>query len=170
MLGIPDIHLRRATSADAEGVADVYVASWNEGFALLMPPRVLSSQEVSRWERDLGAGRLRWWLTQSGASVIGFVGTGPSRDPIDPDLGEVDTIAVAPSAWRHGVGRRLMNVALNDLVGAGYRQGILWTLADYEHGRDFYTATGWHVSGETRASGRQIAFRRPLADPSLDAG
>ena len=36
MLGIPDIHLRRATSADAEGVADVYVASWNEGFALLI--------------------------------------------------------------------------------------------------------------------------------------
>ena len=101
-------------------------------------------------------------VAESGGSVIGFVGIGPSRDPIQPDLGELDTIAVAPSAWRHGVGRRLMGSAIELLGDAGYRRCILWTLADYEQGRSFYEATGWRSSGEVRDSGRQIAFRRVL--------
>jgi GNAT superfamily N-acetyltransferase len=101
-------------------------------------------------------------LAECGQTLLGFVGTVPSRDPIDPGLGEVDTIAVAPDAWRHGIGRRLMDAAVNDLLDAGYHEAILWTLADYGQGRDFYLATGWHASGEARESGRQIAFRRFL--------
>ena len=157
-----ELHFREATPADAEAVARVYVASWNEGFADLMPPRVLSPDQIARWSRDLGTAPVRWRLAESAGSVIGFVGTGPSRDPIEPDLGELDTIAVAPSAWRQGVGRRLMTSAMDGLRDAGYRHGILWTLADYEQGRNFYETTGWRSSGEVRDSGRQIAFRRVL--------
>ncbi len=157
-----DLHLRKATPADAQGVAQVYVESWNEGFADLLPPRVLDAEQVARWSRDLDAALMRWWLAESGGSVVGFVGTRPSRDPIHPALGELDTIAVTPSAWRRGVGRRLMGAALDNLRGGGYGQGILWTLADYEQGRTFYEATGWRSSGEVRDSGRQIAFRHVL--------
>jgi GNAT superfamily N-acetyltransferase len=166
-----DFFLRRAVPADAEWVANVYVTSWNEGFAGLMPPRVLDCDQVARWERDLDEGSARWWLAQGGDSVVGFAGTGPSRDPIDPDLGELDTIAVAPSAWRHGIGRCLMNAALIDLHDASYHEGILWTLSGYEQGRCFYEATGWRASGEVRDSGRHIAFRRPLTgSPAVDVG
>ena len=91
-------------------------------------------------------------------------GRWPSRDPIDAGLGELDTIAVAPTAWRHGVGRRLMDCALADLRNAGYRDAILWTLADHEQGRTFYEATGWRASGEARDTRRQVAFRRSLRD------
>ncbi|UFN45352.1 GNAT family N-acetyltransferase [Nocardioides okcheonensis] len=157
-----DLHLRLASRADAEEVARVYVASWNEGFGHLMVPRVLDAEQVGRWSRDLDAGPTRWWLAQSGESVVGFAGTGASRDPIDPALGELDTIAVAPSAWRRGVGRRLMDRALDDLRESGYQEGILWTLAHYERGRTFYEATGWRASGEVRDAGRQIGFRRSL--------
>jgi GNAT superfamily N-acetyltransferase len=160
-----DFHVRQATSEDAEQVAGVYVASWNAGFGHLMPPRVLDPEQVARWQRDLDAGRIHWWLAEVGASVIGFAGTGPSRDPVEPGLGELDTIAVSPSAWRHGVGTRLMDVAVRDLRRAGYRRGVLWTLAGYEQGSRFYEATGWHASGEHRDGGRQIAFRRSLTEP-----
>lgn len=161
-----DLHLRRPSRHEAEAVSAVYVDSWNAGFAGLMPPRALDHREIARWERDLAAGPVKWWGAELGHSVVGFTGTGPSRDPIDPDLGELDTIAVAPSAWRRGVGRRLMHSALVDLRDAGYREGILWTLADYEQGRGFYEATGWRASGEVRNSRRQIAFRRSLFDPT----
>jgi GNAT superfamily N-acetyltransferase len=157
-----DLLLRRATPSDAAAIAGVYVASWNEGFVDLLPPRTLNPEQIARWQRDLNEASGRWWLAECGHSVVGFAGTGPSRDPIDPALGEVDTIAVAPDAWRHGVGRRLMSAAVSDLVDAGFREGILWTLADYEQGREFYQATGWLASGELRDAGRQIAFRRSL--------
>lgn len=57
-----------------------------------------------------------------------------------------------------------MHRALADLRGAGYRDAILWTLADYEQGRTFYEATGWRASGEVPDTQRQIAFRRSLRD------
>jgi hypothetical protein len=67
-----DVLLRRATAADAEGVAGVYLRSWNEGFADLMPPRVLDHEQVALWELDLGGGPVRWWLAQlaSRSSVL----------------------------------------------------------------------------------------------------
>jgi N-acetylglutamate synthase-like GNAT family acetyltransferase len=156
-----EFELRRARRTDAHEIADVYVTSWNEAFAGRIPPRVMNDVQVARWEQDLAERVRSWWLAHNESAVIGFVGTGPSRDPIDPTLGELDTIAVAPPAWRHGVGRRLMAAALDDLLEAGYREYILWTLADYPRGRGFYESTGWQASGEVRASGRQIAFRRP---------
>ena len=136
--------------------------SWNTGFAKVMPPRVLDRKQIARWERDIGTGPVQWWLADTGASVVGFAGTGPSRDPVDPDLGELDTIAVSPLAWRRGVGSRPMHAALGDLRGSGCRQAIVWTIAGYAQGRKFYESTGWHASGEVRDSGVQIAFRRPL--------
>jgi N-acetylglutamate synthase-like GNAT family acetyltransferase len=73
----------------------------------------------------------RWWLAERDDDVVGFVGIGPSRDPIDQDLGELDTIAVAPAAWRTGVGKALMSVALEGLRSEGYHSAVLWTLSDY---------------------------------------
>ena len=160
-----EIHRRRAKPADAESVAAIYVASWNEGFAGLLPPRVLDRQQVHRWERDLDEGQAWWWLAHDANAILGFAGVGPSRDPIDPDLGELDTIAVAPSAWGRGVGSCLMQAVLDTLLERRFRQAIVWTLAGYDAGREFYRATGWRPSGETRASDAEIAFRRQLTDP-----
>jgi GNAT superfamily N-acetyltransferase len=157
-----DISLRPATPADAEEVAGVYVTSWNQAFADVAPLRVLDRDQVLRWGQDLAAGGTLWWLAEDEVGVVGFAGTGPSRDPVDPELGELDTIAVQPRAWRHGVGRALMDAAVNDLVGAGYDQAVLWTFARGAQARRFYEATGWRASGETRDSGSQMAFRRLL--------
>ena len=66
------------------------------------------------------------------------------------------------SAWRRGVGRRLMERAVIDLREEGYGQAILWTPAGYERGAEFYQRTGWRASGEERDGGRQIAFRRAV--------
>ena len=75
---------------------------------------MLDTGQVARWARDLVSGPVAWWVAESGTSILGLAGTGPSRDPIAPDLGELDTIAVSPSAWRRGVGRRLMEAAVDD--------------------------------------------------------
>jgi hypothetical protein len=61
-----------------------------------------------------------------------------------------------------------MDAALDDLLAAGYHEGILWTLTGYKRGRSFYEATGRHASGEVRDSGRQLAYRRPLIDSFVD--
>ena len=96
-------------------------------------------------------------------SIAGFVGIGPSRDPVDARLGELDTIAVYPSHWRTGIGKELMSVALHYLVADGYDEAIVWTVEGYERGIAFYQAMGWNRDGGVRNEGRQIRFRLDLS-------
>jgi ribosomal protein S18 acetylase RimI-like enzyme len=156
------ISLRDATADDAEQVARIYVDSWNAGFAGHLPARELSQREVTRWRADLAEAPVRWRAAVDSGEVVGFAGTGPCRDPVDPALGELDTIAVSPACWRQGVGRALMDDALDALRAAPFDTAVLWTLADYTRGDAFYRSTGWRPDGRSRDSGRQVSYRHPL--------
>lgn len=158
-----DSTIRTAAGGDAAAVARIYVDSWNAGFAGLMPERRVDTQLIARWEKDLLAPLPhRWWVAELTGVVVGFAGIGPSRDPIIPELGELDTIAVDPSVWLHGVGRALMATALAYLTRDGYSEAVLWTLASYERGRIFYEKTGWLLDGRTRNNGSQVLYHQRL--------
>jgi ribosomal protein S18 acetylase RimI-like enzyme len=162
--------VREAWETDAAQVARIYVESWNAGFGHLMGTIGLDDARIRRWQNDLTGGRTRWWVAETtdvadGAErVVGLVGAGPSRDPVDPHLGELDTIAVDPTCWRGGVGAALMRTALGSLAESGYREAVLWTVTGYDRGQAFYEATGWRRDGGTRDGGRQLSFRHSLRD------
>jgi ribosomal protein S18 acetylase RimI-like enzyme len=153
--------LRGAVAGDAAVVARIYIDSWNQGFGHLMGTRELTSDLVSRWEKDLTDVRVEWVIAEIDDEVVGFAGIGPSRDPIDPVLGELDSIAVDPTRWRQGVGRSLMKHALTRLR-AQYSRAIVWTVADYERGHGLYLAAGWKPLDQSRANGTQVAFGHAL--------
>jgi GNAT superfamily N-acetyltransferase len=159
-----EIQIRPAGADDAPEIARIYVESWNAGFGDLMGIRRLGDKEVARWSRELAEpDATRWWVGERAGRIAGFVGIGPSRDPVDPAVGELDTIAVDPAAWRSGVGRALMTTAIEALTAAGYDRAILWTVEGYERGQRFYESQGWVRDGRRRDEGRQIAYERPLA-------
>jgi GNAT superfamily N-acetyltransferase len=149
--------IRSATRADAPRVVQIYVDSWNDGFGELMPPIEVSDARIARWSDTLADGN--WWVAELGNTIAGVVGICPSRDPVDPDLGELDTIAVDPAYWRRGVGKALMQKALQALATT-YSEAILWTLANYPQGQTFYESTGWTPDGNTRDNGHQVSYRR----------
>ncbi len=155
--------IRVADGNDAEAIAHIYIDSWNAGFRGLMPPRQIDAELVARWRRDIGAPLpRRWWVAEVAGVIVGFAGIGPSRDPIDPELGELNTIAVDPSMWRRGIGRALMSEASHYLIADGYREAVLWTLAGYPQGKAFYESMGWSLDGATRDGGRQLRYCRRL--------
>jgi ribosomal protein S18 acetylase RimI-like enzyme len=155
--------VRPANADDAADVARIYVDSWNTGFGELMPHRNVTAELIGRWQQDLvKPAPHRWWVAELEGVIVGFAGVGPSRDPIDPDLGELDTIAVDPGHWRNRIGRTLMAVALHHLAADGYREAVLWTLASYPRGQKFYQAMGWGLDSGVRDEGRQIRYRRDL--------
>ena len=158
------IAIRPANGEDAADVSRIYAESWSVGFGDLLPPPVHDRERTDRWAAELTAvGAVRWWVAVRGGRVAGFVGIGPSRDPVDSGLGELDTIAVDPAYWRAGVGSALMATALEGLSRAGYQRAILWTVAGYERGHGFYEAHGWRRDESlARDDGRQIAFRRDI--------
>ncbi len=157
--------IRPATPEDAEVVTLVYIDSWNAGFGELIEQsdRIVTSELVERWRGDLAkSAPHRWWVAEHTGRVVGFVGIGPSRDPVDARLGELDTIAVDPSYWRLGIGQTLASLAFRRLVADGYDEAVVWTVEGYELGIGFYEAMGWKRDGGVRDKGRQIRFRRSL--------
>ena len=157
------VTIRPAGIQDAPEIVRVYVDSWNAGFGTRM--RVIAADEarIERWRRDLGDGTpMCWWVAERDGVVVGVVGIGPCRDPAIAGLGELDTIAVSPSAWHGGVGKALMKVALQGLRDASYHSAALWTLSDYPLGESFYVATGWRLNGATRDHGNQARYDHDL--------
>ncbi|TCC35450.1 GNAT family N-acetyltransferase [Kribbella speibonae] len=151
------VTIRPADRDDGPAVAKIYVEGWNAGFGELMPVAVLDDARIARWSDELADGN--WWVAEVGGEIAGLVGIGPSRDPIDPELGELDTITVAPPYWRQGIGSALMQKALEELA-ARYDEAILWTLANYPRAQNFYTKTGWTLTDTTRDNGHQVSYRR----------
>jgi L-amino acid N-acyltransferase YncA len=90
------IELRRSTDSDADAVARIYVDSWNRGFGELIGYRTNSTDRRDRWRHEINDPALIWTVAEMDGDVVGFSGVGPSRDPVDPALGELQTIAVDP--------------------------------------------------------------------------
>lgn len=157
--------IRSATADDAEAITRIYIESWNAGFGELLSSadRTVTPELTERWRRDLAQpAPHRWWVAEHAGRTIGFVGIGPSRDPVDPQLGEIDTIAVDPHHWRAGIGKALISLALRHLAADGYCEAILWTVEGYERGIAFYEAMEWRRDGGVRDCGRQVRFRHKL--------
>lgn len=159
--------IRPARAGDAPSVARIYTDSWNAGFGHLLGQRHVDEARVQRWRQDLAAPPpMHWWVAEQEGAVIAIAGVGPSRDPVDPAIGELDTLHVAPAYWRRGVGRALMEIALRRLREDRYSDAILWTVSNYERGQRFYEALGWIATDRTRDAGRQLMYRRSLAPTS----
>lgn len=165
------VTIRSALQDDAETVARIYIDSWNSGFGELLSGanRTVTPKCVERWRHDLVQPiPHRWWVAESMGSIVGFAGIGPSRDPVNVQLGELDTIAVDPPYWRARIGKALMAVAQHFLRVDGYDEAILWTVDGYERGIAFYEAMGWRRDGGHRDGGRQIRFGHDLATARME--
>ena len=87
--------IRSASAADAEVVVRIYIDSWNASFGELLSQadRTVTPELVARWRRDLSRPvPHRWWVAERSGSIVGGAGIGPSRDPVDPSIGELDSI------------------------------------------------------------------------------
>jgi len=145
---------------DAERIAVVHVAGWQIGYRGQLPDQLLDSlepqQRVPRWTQSL---QTSTWPTsgilvaESEARVIlGFAHLMATRDTDgDPELVcEVAGFYVAPTAWRQGVGRRLMEASVSHMRAAGYLEATLWVLRGNDRAIDFYRAMGFQSEHLTK--------------------
>ena len=121
--------------------------------------RTITPEPIESWNHDLAQPvPHRWWVVEQMGSFVGVVGIGPRRDLVDPQIGELDTIAVDPPDWRKGIGKALISLALQHLVSDGYREAIHWTVEGHERGIAFYEAIRWTRDDGVRDNGRQSVF------------
>jgi ribosomal protein S18 acetylase RimI-like enzyme len=162
------VTIRAADEADAAAIAGVRVAAWRGAYRGLMPDALLDRPDLEASEaralaerlRSLGAGA-HVAVAAVGARMVGYCAYGPGGDG-EPHVGAVYDLYVHPDAWRQGVGRRLLERALEHLGGQGARAATLFVFEQNVRARAFYEAAGWAPDGH-----RELYERPEFALPVL---
>jgi GNAT superfamily N-acetyltransferase len=85
--------------------------------------------------------------------VHGMCSAGPtSGHGLDPErVGEVSTLYIDPSAQGLGLGARLLDAVVDQLLDIGFVDVRLWVLRDNHVARQFYERRGWVADGGEQA-------------------
>jgi len=144
--------VRIATPDDARAIAEIHVASWQEGYRGQLPDSFLRSLSAdarkTRWAQSLRGGASVLLAEHAGKSHD-FVSFGPSRDDDAPETG-AEIYSLHPRAWSTGKGQLLHDGALAILGASGPTVVTLWVLTSKDRGRRFYSRHGWQLDGATK--------------------
>lgn len=153
----PDLVIRPARVADAEGIARAHVASWRAAYRVVIADATLDNLSVAERAAMWGArletlagdpprGEALFVAVDARDEVRGFARacwTLPpaSGKPSAPYDGELYAIYMAPGYEGRGVGRRLVGAVARWLAADGLRSLLVWALVDNPY-RGFYAALG----------------------------
>lgn len=141
------LSVRQARPEDAAQVARVYIESWHDAYAGILPNRLLCAMtqngQTARWRAAIRArGRESVWIAEAGrVGVMGMTSFGPARDASLALDGEVYTLYIDPAFYGRGAGRALMQSAFASLRKRGHSSCVIWAHAKNPV-RFFYEAMG----------------------------
>jgi len=148
------IGIRLARPADAVHIAHIYVESWRETYAGILPDagllRMSKVDHATSWLRTIKGSNPRHPVLVAGdtrGNIYGFASAGPSRDKSLPFEGEVYTLYVAPGWTGQGLGSALLSSIFRLFAKANFRGIVIWALAD-NPSRFFYEAMGGRLIAE----------------------
>lgn len=149
-----EIGIRMARSGDAAAIAEIYVDSWRETYAGLLPSsaliRMSKTDQARSWQRNLEQASLRspiFVASDASSNLYGFVSAGPSRDASLRHDSEIYTLYVAPGFVGQGIGTALMSSVFRLFARSSYKGMIIWALAA-NPSRFFYEAMGGKLVAE----------------------
>ena len=134
------VRVRRATAADAAGIARVHVQSWHAVYPGILPAAEIErhtlAQRAGLWARVLQTPVTGVFVAVAADEVLGFASTGPFRvEPAGSDGqgdgegdGELNALYLLPMAQKQGTGRLLFDAGANALREAGFTALRCWVL------------------------------------------
>ena len=105
---------------------------------------------VQSWSADVASGALPGQVCCDGATIVGYCFA-------DSASGEVVVLALLPAYEDRGIGRRLLDLVVAQLVARGHRRLFLGCAADpatRSHG--FYRHLGWTSTGTFDRFGDEV--------------
>lgn len=157
------IKIRPAGKSDADAIARVHDQSRRHAYAKLLPEEALNQMSLEQrmhfWreqilmaaDRDLKIMVAEVAAVTSGKEgdydVAAFLAVAAQRGK---NIAEIDRLYVSPQHLRKGIGKQLVNTALNELRDYGYERVFVWTFEDNWDARKFYYAMGMKPDGAER--------------------
>ncbi len=138
--------IREATIEDVPGIARAHVDSWRTTYKGIVPQRIIDGFTYERreelWRRALGPGSRSFvYVAEEDGEVVGFASGGPARADAPNHAGELYAIYLLQEHQGKGIGRRLFEAVVQELVRRGLPSMAIWVLAD-NPACGFYEAMG----------------------------
>lgn len=125
--------VRHARVCDADALARIYIESWQDTYAGLIPNTILSAmspvRHAARWRAVIGGPGAVLVAETGGHRAIGLASLGLARDRTLGYAGEIYTLYVDPAYLGQGAGRALMAGAFDLLREQGLPSCIVWAHA-----------------------------------------
>jgi ribosomal protein S18 acetylase RimI-like enzyme len=159
------LSIRPVRLEDAENYTACHIACWRAAYQGIVPDQYLDAMQAEQQQRTeqlrqslLNPGSSQFFCLVDGSQMIGRLIIGKSRDDDLAQAGEVTAIYLLPEYWGQGLGRMLMDFAINTLRQSGYQQIILWVLQLNSRARRFYERYGFVADGQAKS----IELGKPL--------
>ncbi len=138
--------IRPQTAADGDGKGYVHYQSWQETYQGLVDPGYLSRMQPERCQEIARKYPQNTLVAELDGKIVGFVAYMPSQEAAS--AGEISALYVLREAQGLGIGRKLLNAALEKL--SCYDKVTLWVLKGNEHAFRFYRHCGFRFEGTTQ--------------------
>jgi phosphinothricin acetyltransferase len=164
-----DVHVRDASPADLAATTAIYAAAVIDGTASfeLEPP---DEAEMARRFRAITEAGLAYLVAEVGGLVQGFAYASPYRTRPAYRFTVENTVYIAPTAKRTGIGRALLAGLIARCTAGGYRQMIA-VIGDSGHAASIglHRAMGFTFCGTIHSIGWKhgrwldsVIMQRPL--------
>lgn len=151
--------VRQAKVDDALEIARVQTTSWQSSYRGILPDSILDTMDVGRrasMRREIlldGSALNLVAYDVTHKDLVGFCNAAVSRRG-GPTVGELYEIYIVDYAKRYGLGRELLESALDWCRENEMTQMIVWVLENNAHARRFYAAMGGEPAGRVQSSVR----------------
>ncbi len=150
------LRVRKARPDDAKDIARVYIESWHDTYAAILPTQLLCAMtprgQSARWRAAIAARSREAVLVADSPThgVIGMASFGPSRDRSLGFDGEIYTLYVDPAFYGFGTGRALLCGSFELMREREYSSCLIWVHSK-NPARFFYEKMGGRLIAERTA-------------------
>jgi ribosomal protein S18 acetylase RimI-like enzyme len=154
------LSLRQARPSDAADLARIYIESWQDTYAGILPHSLLAAMSIkthtARWQSQLQTPGSVIVVEDGNHGVVGLASLGGARDSTLGFDGEIYTLYVDPGFFGRGVGRKLLHGAFAILKERKLNSCLIWS-----HARNnacfFYEAMGGEPTPEIAFGWKRLA-------------
>ena len=138
---------RRPNIDEVAAFAELHVQCWREAFTEILPADLVATfdaaQRVPMWQRCLADEKRIVVGAYDNGKPVGFIIAGkPLEHLLQGTDGQIDTIYIAASHYRMGIGRQLIGRAARAWQEQGGHAFTLGVLAENIRARSFYESLG----------------------------
>lgn len=139
-----------ALKTDLADIGLVYVKSWHDAYAQIVPAKYLQALTADKWGHILAKSDREVLVLDNDGQVVGVVTFGAARDIEYNHEAELMSLYLLPEYIHKGYGQRLLKQTETRLAQLDFATIYLWVLAANKRGRRFYQKQGFHITKNQR--------------------